>query len=359
VLALAMFIAVFAAPPAAAGSGTGSSSPRSTAGTILDLVKEAWSEDPALVALRARDKGYSTEQTLEAMADEELAADGTVTDDGRPAAPDEPPAGVLAREGETEVLTALDRNQRRLTKPKFVDPPAEYEDGIFMLVVLISLMAEGYTVEQIILDGLAADGIRNSGPYAPMVIVDADGKKIDPEAGPIDEPSYEGVVRDMITLAQGEDPLDPDFKPQYDATYAANVTVSGATMRVTAKGKLGASRAAGGDAYLGRLTGTIDVPAGDRCPGEKVPIVIGLTGLEVEGRAIVEMDQTWAYAGGPAGGSTGGSSGAICIAAAEAPELVGAIGDLLGVLRGPVRNGATLESSAGLGTSKLTLKARR
>jgi hypothetical protein len=354
--ALGALVSIALATPAAAGSGGGDAS-RTLAATFIDLVKEAWDEDPSLVALRARDKGYSVDQMIEAIGDDALASDGTVTDEGRTVTPDGPAAGVLADEDEAEVLAAIARNERSVAKPKFVNPPKEHlEDNIFMLAVLLGLMSEGYTQEQIIVDGLFGDGIRSDGPFSPMFIVDEDGERIAPGEGPDVDPAIDGVIRDMAAIVQGEDPLDPNFKPRYDATYAGKLAILGGTVTISGKGQLGVGADGGeGDVYLGRLKGKLVVPDGDRCPGETVSIVIGLMGLEPDSGKTVKMDQTWAYAG-----STGGaSSGGFCITAADAPELVGPLGGVLGPLFGPVAAGSTLKTGPTTGASSATLTLTR
>lgn len=333
-LGAAVLGASVAASPAAAGSST--SQPKTVAETVIDLVGEAWREDPALVAMRARDKGYDLTETLDAMSDGDLASDGTITDEGRPVVPAGPPTGVLARVGEDEVSEALARNQRTVTKPKVVDPPAEYLDnGAFDLVLILALMAEGYTLEQIIVDGIMANGVRPAGPFGRVVIVDEDDEVVRPDLAPVEDASVEGIIRDMTALVQGGNPLDPEFKRSYKATYKASFgrALSGATL--TATGWVGPS--AGGDCCLGQVRGTLKVPASEKCAAETVPITIGLNGFQ-EGKGPAELYQTWAVSGTP----TGGGGSGICITAAKAPELVGAVGSLVGPLRGAVGDGKVL-----------------
>lgn len=357
----ALFASIGAMAPALAGTGATAKSP-TLAETFIDLVSEAWTEDPALVALRAREKGYDLEQTLEAMGDEALAADGTITDEGRPVPPAGPAEGVLARVGEDEVSKAIARNEQSVAKSKFVKPPADVlENDTFMLVLLLGLMAEGYTLEQIILDGLMADGVRSTGPFSPIRIVDENDEVIEPGDAPADDAIAESVIDNMVAIVQGGDPLDPAFKPRYDVTYTAKLAIGDGTATVDAKGRLGTAPDGGdGDVYLGRLKGKIKVPAGDDCPGETVSIAIGLSGLEPDSGRTVEMDQTWAYTGST-GGSGGGSGNAICISAADAPELVGLLPTLLGPLYGVVAPGATLEARPATASSSasLTLKAKK
>ena len=99
-LGIALAMVLVSTPAAGAGSGSGDEA-KSTAETFIDLVRDAWNEDPALVALRARDKGYDLEQTLDAMGDEDrqLGDDGTITEKGQPVAPAGPAAGVLDARG--------------------------------------------------------------------------------------------------------------------------------------------------------------------------------------------------------------------------------------------------------------------
>jgi hypothetical protein len=346
-----MVMVVTLATPAAAGSGS-DAKVESTAEMFIGLVREAWDEDPSLVALRARDQGYDLEQTLEAVGDEEqeLVADGTITKKGLPVAPAGPAAGVLEDEGEDAVLDAIDETGKLLAKKKSLEPPKEYlDDGTFVLIILLGLMAEGYTNEQIIVDGLLAGGI-DAKLYAPIRIVDEKGRVIEPGDQPVEEPYVENVIADMVTIVEGYDPQDPRYEAEYDVKYTATLVMADATAKVTAQGTLGTDPS--GVVYLGRTKGKMAIPATDECAAETVQVVITLKGdVPKSGRETV-LEQSWGYRGSSGGGGEG-----FCIAAAEAPQLVELIPGLIGSFSGVVEPGAKLKSF--LGNATLAIAAKR
>lgn len=348
---IAVVMALAVATPAAAASENDTSA-GSMAETFIDLARDAMGEDPALVALRTRDNGYDVSQTLDAIGDEdqEIAADGTITQAGRPVTPAEPPTGVIEREGEGEVVDAIDQIGDLLAKKKSLDPPDEYvEDGTMILVILLGLMAEGYTTEQIIVDGLLAGGI-DAVPFAGVQIVDEKGDVITPGDQASDDPLVETIVNDMVTIVEGYDPLDPTFKARYDVKYNAELAMADATATVTAKGTLGTDPS--GEVYLGRMKGKMAIPASEKCAAETVLVVITLRGDVVKSGRPTTLDQSWGYRGSKGGGGEG-----FCISAAEAPQLVGLVPGSIGPLEGVVKPGGTLTSL--LKNATLTIQSKK
>ena len=259
------------------------------------------------------------------------------------------PRGSSTREGEADVLDAIDETERLLAKKKSLEPPKEYvDDGTFILILLLGLMAEGYTNEQIIVDGFLAGGI-DAEPYAPIRLVDEKGRVIEPGDQPVEEPFVESVIADMVTLVEGYDPQDPKFDAEFDVKYTAELVMADATARVTAKGTLG--KGPSGAVYLGRTKGKMAIPATDKCAAETVQVVITLRGdVPRSGRETV-LGQSWGYRG-----STGGGGEGFCISAAEAPQLVELIPGLIGSFSGVVEPGAKLKSALGNATLALAAK---
>lgn len=346
---IALVVVLAVATPAAAGSGS-EGAPPSMAETFIDLVRDAWNEDPALVVLRARDKGYDLEQTFEGINGEEqiLAEDGTITEQGRPVPPADPPAGVLAREGEAKVAGAVAATGKALAKPKAINPPKELlDDGTFVLIILLGLMAEGYTTEQIIVDGILAGGI-DAVPFAPIRIIDDNGRAIEPGDEPV-EPAAETIITDMVAIVEGYDPQDPPYKARYDVRYAADLAIGDATADVDAKGTLGTDPS--GRVYLGRMKGKMAIPAFRKCAAETVLVVITLRGEVPKSGQPTELSQSWSYRS-----STGGGGEGFCITIAEAPELVELVPANIGSFRGTVAPGATLKSERQNATLSIAAK---
>lgn len=290
--------------------------------------------DAPVAVLRAYDGGYEVLQIVEAMGEALLARDGTITDeDGVPVDPFRAPSRLIAGDvapsrmgvvsglrvtgtGEQIALDVLERGVAKTTKriDKKVDLEARAErvgasdEGVFTAMLTIALMAAGYSPEQIILDGIAAGGIRLTATAASgVVIVDENGKRLRPE-GVEESPEAEedtGVVDlladSIIDLVAGFDPslaaaerLDRDT----DQVITVEIDISdtdGDAIFIQARGSLGKPKDRSLGAFLiGRAEGELTA-AGEcgRVPYKVTgPVVLGLSGPAGQDTASVSIAMT-------------------------------------------------------------------
>ena len=203
---------------------------------ILVAAEASLGDEGAVAVVHAYDRGYDLLQIVEAMFEGLVAADGTITDDeGAPLAPFRAPSGLIEGDGssattggfagegpsgEAFALALLERGitttTKTLDKKVDIEQRAERADvsevSLFTMLAVMFLAGDGYSPEQIIVDGLLADGIRFASPVSGLVIVDEKGKKIRP-AGVEQSPEREeagdqidGFLTDIVDTIGGIDP---------------------------------------------------------------------------------------------------------------------------------------------------------
>jgi len=213
--------------------------------------------------LRAEDRGYDVVQVLEAILDERLADDGSITDeDGAAVAPFRGPSGLIegdvsAASGEAIGIALLERGidkaTARLDKKVDLERRAERagvpDEALFTGLAVIALMNDGYSPEQIIVDGLIERGITLKNPTDGPVIVDNRGKALRPD-GVEESPEHQesaaaidSFVAGVVDVIGGVDPhaaaetaFDAKFNGDIEITIESN---EGASFRIVGEAKLG------------------------------------------------------------------------------------------------------------------------
>jgi hypothetical protein len=298
----------------------------SLAAQLLSAADESLGEDATIAVLRAYDRGYEALQIIEAMFDGLLAPDGTITDDdGAPVAPYLPPSGLIEDDGtstgaiasglsagagggaEQIALEALATGIGETTKQidKEVDLEARTEragassEDLFTMLSVLALAIKGYTAEQVILEGVMAEGIQLGAPGFDPVIVDARGKVVRPAGVPSSPDAeeqagtLEQLESDIVDMVGGVDPrdaADESFKKLFNVKVAIVVSDETTEYTITAKGTIGKAKAKELDgAVVGEAAGHID--GGGTCSigdfiDESVPYdVTGPVDLGLAGRS--------------------------------------------------------------------------
>lgn len=322
VLLASCAVALLPSGSALAQSDDGSSSTASIATQLVLAADESLGADATVAVLLAYDSGYEVLQIVEAIAAGLLAPDGTVTeDDGVQVPPFRAPSGAIAfadaaarsagvaggfsvagGAGEQIALDVLERGIAKTTTriDKKVDLEARAErvgasnEDVFTAMLTIALMAEGYSPEQIILDGFAAGGIRiTSTAGSGVQLVDENGKRLRPD-GVEESPEAEEqaatvelLADSIIDLVAGFDPSLAANEPLDRATdelVTVEIDVSdadGDAIFIEARGTLGKPKDSSLGAFLiGRVEG--ELTATGECsdvPYEvSGPVVLGLSG---------------------------------------------------------------------------------
>jgi hypothetical protein len=140
---------------------------------LADAVAERLGEDGALDAvLLAVDGGYSTAQVLEAGRSRRLIADGTIlsADGTGIEAPAGPPLGLIEVDAPPGAARPLQGPAHRLSE---VRERLKYHGSILGITgefILISLLAQGYSAEQVI-EGIILDDIVFQPDRSPPVVI--------------------------------------------------------------------------------------------------------------------------------------------------------------------------------------------
>lgn len=284
---------------------------------MMVAADDSLGEQAPVAVTRAYDRGHDALQILESLLDQEVRADGTITEDGSPVEPFREPSGVIAGNGtptsaEDIALDALERGIQKSTKKldKQHDLTARAKSAgvddldLFTMMMVLGAMAEGYSPEQIIVDGLMAGGMRVSfGGVGGVQIVDEHGKPIKPDGVEVTEEHEESesvldtFVLDVLDTIGGLDPRSA-ADLDYVHNFAVDVTIDagdpGSSFTVTAKGGVGPPedrrvRRANQDAVVGRARGSItgsgacSVGSGGTKHPWKIdgPVVLGISGRSV------------------------------------------------------------------------------
>lgn len=316
-------------------ASTALSQPSPTSGSLaqqlITAADESLGDDGTVAVLRAYDRGYDLLQILEAVFESLLATDGKITDeDGVAIAPAQEPTGLIAGDGapvaggpvggrarpsgptsgEEIALDVLERgvqktSKRLDTKNDLGARADEYDTSleIVTMFTVIVLIDEGYSPEQIIIDGFIENRIRID--HEGITIRDAKGKVLRPDGA---EPSGDeeeravaaGLVDDLFDAISGEDPLaaaDDSFKRQYTLTIEVDVSGNGGTGSIEGKANIGARKDEKG-ALSGRGTGTFTF--NNTCSLSEIdttkypytlsaPLRIGAAGRDSDGKATLNI----------------------------------------------------------------------
>lgn len=312
----ALALAPTAAMAQADGDESASGGGSSLAARLLTVADTSLGEDATIAVLRAFDRGYEVLQVVEAMFEGLLAPDGTIADeDGAVTEPNLSPSNLIEGDGastgsiasgfsggaggsaEQIAVRALEAGVARTTKKidKQVDLEARADRAdvssadLFTMLTVIALRAKGYSMEQILVDGFAAEGIELDGIGFIPVIVDEKGKVLRPdgvEASPDTEEqagSIDQLESDIVDLVGGVDPataageaITKEFTVKLEITVGVD---DDAPFGIAATGKLGDPKS-GSDQFEGWVLGTAGghVDGDGRCTiGDFVDESVGWT----------------------------------------------------------------------------------
>jgi hypothetical protein len=310
--------------PGSAALALGGSDGEKVSGSLVEQVTRAAVRSLGAAApvaiLRAEDRGYDVLQVTEAMLEERLADDGTITDeDGTVVAPFRDPSGLIEGDppgsgeeiGVALLESAIDKTTAKLDKLVDLERRAERagvpDESLFTGLAAIGLLADGYSPEQIIVDGLIERGIALKNPVDGPVIVDERGKVLRPagiEESPEQQESAAAIdsfVADVVDLIGGVDPTTAATTP-FDAKFQVAIEieitdVDGASYTIVGDGKLGVPDDKGLRSFVvGRGAGDLvgagacSVGGGEEHPFEiEGNINLGLSGPATDGIGNVRV----------------------------------------------------------------------
>lgn len=324
----------------------------SLAAQLLSAADESLGEDATIAVLRALDRGYEVLQIAEAMFEGLLAVDGTISDeDGAAVEPNLAPSNLIEGDGPPTGASASGFNAGAGTSPEQIglkaletgiakttariDEQVDLEaraqragasdEELFVMLTVLALAMKGYTVDQIIHDGVLAGEIHVGGPGFGPVILDEKDEILRPggvERSPDAEEqagSIEQLESDIVDLVGGVDPrdaADESFKRLFDVRLEIVVTDESTDYTITAKGAIGEAKAedldgavvgeagghidGGGTCSIGdfvdeqvpySLTGPVDLGLAGRSDGKHVSLKAGIVDaildVEVEGNDTI------------------------------------------------------------------------
>lgn len=307
---------------------------------VLSVSDESLGERAASAVVRAYDRGYDLLQIVEALLEGLVAEDGTIVDEsngqplepfrapsalieenvtGAPAGGSARPGGGDSISGERIAILLLERGIDRTTTKldKKVDLGSRAEDAgvsdesLFTMLAVLILIHQGYSPEQVIVDGFVAGGIRGVPGYPGVLLVDENGKRIDPdgvEKAPEQEEAADQVdafIGDIVDTLTGIPPsagADTPFKPAFQIDV--EISFSGdAPVTIVGEGRLGVPRNKSQRGYVvgsgdGEMAGAGEcslseggiVGDADPHPYEvSGPVKLGFSGPAADGRATLRM----------------------------------------------------------------------
>lgn len=325
---LVVALALLGGPAAAARDSSDEEPSGSLAEQVTGAAVRSLGAAAPVAILRAEDRGYDVLQLVEAILEERLAVDGTITDeDGAVIVPFRDPSGLIegdpAGSGEAIGIALLERGidkvTTRLDRKVDLERRAERagvpDESLFTGLAAIGLLADGYSPQQIIEDGLIGRGITLKSPVDGPVIVDERGKVLRPagiEESPEQQESAAAIdsfVADVVDLIGGVDPTTAattPFDAQFQVAIEIEITdVDGASYTIVGDGKLGVPDDKGLRTFVvGRGGG--DLVGAGACSlggGEQHPfeiegnINLGLSGPATDGIGNVRVAVTEANLG--------------------------------------------------------------
>ena len=291
-LVLSVFATVLAlSPTAASAQDDGSDAPPgSLVQQLITAAEESLGDRSTVAVVRAADRGYDLLQVIEGLMASSVAVDGNITDDdGALLPPTLAPSGVIAENGGAgpaggaartasasgeqigiDLLeNGVQKTSKRLDTKDDLGERAERYDAsldVFTMLAVLVVIDSGYTIEQVILDGIMENGF-DIDLDGSIVILDGKGRVLPPGG---DEPSLgddaesaravDQLMDDVADAVAGEDPLavtDGSFKRQYTLTVEAEFTDDeGGTGTVKGKLNLGELKDLG-KRVAGRGTGRL------------------------------------------------------------------------------------------------------
>ena len=241
VLAVGLTLALVLAPAPVLAAGEEESG-GSPARLAIQAADESLGAKAGIAVARAYDRGYDGLQVVESLYEHAVREDGTITEGGKPLAPFRTPSGVVAGNGgptspEAIALDALERGIQKTTqqldkkhnltaRAKQLD--IENEEALTTILIIAATL-QGYTPDQILVDGLMGGGFRLS--PAGMSIVDENGKRIPPGDVEVSEEQeeaesvVESFVLDAMDLVSGIDPRAA-AETRYDQMFTADITIT-------------------------------------------------------------------------------------------------------------------------------------
>jgi hypothetical protein len=303
-------------PAARAGSDGGSGS---LTQQVMRGAEQALGGQAPVAVARAYDRGYDGLQIVEGLLDANMTTEGVVSEDGTPLTPFHSPAGRIEGNGGRAADIALDALERGIQKTtKRLDRQydltarwarADVEDeSMFTMMLVLAGALQGYTPDQILVDGLLGGGFRLTPSKATgIVIVDDKGKPIRPGVTEVSDEqeeaasTLEAFVVDAIDTIGGLDVRTAAATP-YNKLVELELTVTAAiddgfTMSIDGKGAAGRARGrALRDFVVGEGSGALE--GSGACfitGGPKYPYTLdgnvgfGITGSSVPGTLTLRV----------------------------------------------------------------------
>jgi hypothetical protein len=300
---------------------------------------------PEAVA-RAYDNGYDAAQVIESLFTGTLTPDGTASDEeGEPVAPvgaaGDHVAGAAAG-ADPKLTKALGKAEKRIGKQAATD--AFDDRRVMVMMVMLMARGEGYSTEQILVDGLFAGGLELQPFSAAVLILDEKGKVVRPAGDECcasvesDEreatsEAIEGFVIEAADRLAGTDPRSVrrgDFVPEYAIDVVVEAEEDGVTVVVEARGQLGLAgrRAAVAGAGSGAMVfeGACDIGGGTPHPYEfRGDVEFGVAGRGDHPRDPQSATVRIAFDQGPLTKFEGDDSGCVELAGETGARVVEAL----------------------------------
>ena len=367
-----------AAAPAGATEDEASSG--TFAATVASAADDSLGDDAPEAVARAYNAGFDVAQVLTALLDDAVSADGSVRgDDGRVQTPvRQRSTFVTGTTGgsDPKLDAALARTTTQVAKTTRNEAVGA---EIATMMVLLGLAAEGYSTEQILVDGLFGGGIR----WSPdgVEIRDEKGKRVKPAGedccASIEDPDerestsdvIDTFVVDSVELLAGIDPAGVSAG-DYRRDFAISITVDGkdadgSQIALRTKGNFGRGATKDWRGFLaGSGTGTFTSSGACSIGNEatKHPwafagdIEFGVSGRLTEpssgGQSTANVRAVFAPSNVTK--TTGDSSGCVTLAEELAHEYVAAIP--FPVMKIRLKDGETATQSTTFGDATFTLK---
>lgn len=243
----------------------------------MSAADESLGANATVAVLRAYDRGYELLQIFQAIYDGGLAADGSIVDaDGVAVAPFREPSGVIEGDGSSVAVagalaigfgggpatgediaiealeTGIAKTTKRIDKKVDLEERAERagasDEDIFTMLAVMVLMDQGYSPEQIIVDGIVAGGIRFLGIEKGLAIVDEEGKRIRPDGVEVSEDTEEAAGQldsfsgEIVDAIGGIDPrtgAGTDFASNFVIELEISAIASDSSITIVGSGQLG------------------------------------------------------------------------------------------------------------------------
>ncbi|MFA5882780.1 MAG: hypothetical protein WDA60_02920 [Acidimicrobiia bacterium] len=316
-----LVVAAVPTDAAFAGSEDESAPTGSLAAQLAVAMERSLGGDATTAVLQGYDRGYEPVQMVEASFDGGLRADGTITEDGAPVKPFRPPSNVIDATNTSKIERGVAKTTKRIDKlVDLAERTKRFDvgDDAFVALIATALMVDGYSPEQIILDGFMSDGILLEGEFGAWTgvkIVDGDGKTVRPDGVLESEETKEAadaldqLAGGIVDLVGG---LDPRLATTEKLRSSSPVLVvieftrtDGDRWEIRAGGEIGVPKDRGLKGFLaGTADGSVDVVGNCGIGSTRVPIsgtgdmALGLAGPVAADAATVRIAVTEVSLGG-------------------------------------------------------------